>query len=125
MNNSKVSIGIIGGSGLYEILDNPTPVEVKTPFDSDPIIVQSEEFDDRILYFVPRHGKGHSIAPHLVNYKANIYALFKLGIDRILSTNAVGSVIVKVLSKVQALASVTVTVYEPAVNPLTSSVVGP
>lgn len=91
MNPDKLSIGIIGGSGLYEILKNPESTNIDTPFTKSPVIIQKEELHDRILYFLPRHGTGHNIPPHMINYKANIFALYKVGCDCVLSTNAVGS----------------------------------
>ena len=90
-SGNKPVLGIIGGSGLYSLLTNSQSLEIKTPFSSIPITLQKEEFDDIIIYFLPRHGEKHSIPPHAVNYKANIYSLFKVGCQGVLSTNAVGS----------------------------------
>jgi len=89
----KKKIGIIGGSGLYEIegVEIIKEIEVETPFGSpsDPII--EAKIDDNNLYFLPRHGKGHRILPTFINYRANIYALKKLGVEWIISVSAVGS----------------------------------
>ena len=86
-------IGIIGGSGLYEIegIKYIKEVEVQTPFGkpSDKYITGSLEGID--VAFLPRHGKGHKLTPSEVNYRANIYGMKKLGIDAILSVSAVGS----------------------------------
>jgi 5'-methylthioadenosine phosphorylase len=86
-------LGVIGGSGLYEMegLRNVRTVSVKTPFGdpSDAMVVG--ELDGRTLAFLPRHGKGHRILPSQINYRANIYAMKKIGVKWILSLSAVGS----------------------------------
>lgn len=85
-------IGIIGGSGLYNIgLENKKEIEVDTPFGkpSDKILVG--ELEGVKFAFLPRHGKGHRIMPSEINYRANIYALKKLGVKRVISVSAVGS----------------------------------
>ena len=86
-------IGIIGGSGLYqmpELLD-VEEVELETPFGkpSDAFIVGMLEGEQ--VAFLPRHGRGHKFTPTEVPYRANIYALKQLGVERILSASAVGS----------------------------------
>lgn len=85
-------IGIIGGSGLYEIgLENSREIDIDTPFGkpSDKIIFG--ELKGVKYAFLPRHGRGHRIIPSEINYRANIYALKSLGVKRILSISAVGS----------------------------------
>lgn len=86
-------IGIIGGSGLYQIdgIKRVKKVEVKTPFGSpsDKFIVGSLE--GREVVFLPRHGVGHRISPSQINYRANIYGMKKLGVERIISVTACGS----------------------------------
>ncbi|WP_374968208.1 S-methyl-5'-thioadenosine phosphorylase [Terrabacter sp. BE26] len=84
-------IGVIGGSGLYEFLDDYETVEVDTPFGppSDPLVVG--EVEGRGVAFVARHGKGHRFAPHRVNYRANLWALRAVGARQVLSPCAVGS----------------------------------
>ncbi|MDF1537168.1 MAG: S-methyl-5'-thioadenosine phosphorylase [bacterium] len=86
-------LGIIGGSGLYEMegLTNITSVSMSTPFGdpSDEIITGT--LGDITLAFLPRHGKGHRITPSEINYRANIYALKTLGVDSIIAVSAVGS----------------------------------
>lgn len=85
------NIAIIGGSGVYSIFEheNLREKELETPFGT----VKYTEFEQnsRKVYFLPRHGKTHSIPPHKINFKANIYSLFLLGVKNIISTNAVGS----------------------------------
>ena len=86
-------IGIIGGSALYEMegLDVIEKKKLFTPFGdpSDAIVIG--KLADREVCFLPRHGKGHKTLPSEINNRANIYALKKLGVDRILSVSAVGS----------------------------------
>ncbi len=86
-------IGVIGGSGLYEMADlkNVKSVKVKTPFGepSDEYIIGT--LDDREMVFLPRHGRGHRILPAELNFRANIYGMKKLGVEWILSVSAVGS----------------------------------
>ncbi len=89
----KIDIGVIGGSGLYtmEGLTNLRSVSVSTPFGkpSDEYIVGT--LFGRKIAFLPRHGKGHRIMPTDINYRANIFGMKKLGVQRIISVSAVGS----------------------------------
>jgi 5'-methylthioadenosine phosphorylase len=90
---AQAKIGVIGGSGLYE-MDSLTDVEevsIKTPFGdpSDSIIVGSLE--GKRVAFLPRHGKGHRISPTHLPVQANIYALKSLGVEWLISVSAVGS----------------------------------
>jgi 5'-methylthioadenosine phosphorylase len=91
MANAK--IGVIGGTGLYKMegMTEVDEVNVKTPFGetNDSIVVGNLE-GTRVA-FLPRHGKGHSISPTELPVRANIYALKSLGVERIISVNAVGS----------------------------------
>lgn len=86
-------IGIIGGSGLYKIegIQDVKEIAVETPFGepSDKLIVGNLE--GREVVFLPRHGLGHRISPGEINYRANIYAMKKLGVERIISVTACGS----------------------------------
>ncbi|MBA2334185.1 MAG: S-methyl-5'-thioadenosine phosphorylase [Blastocatellia bacterium] len=88
-----VNIGIIGGSGLYQMpeLDNIREIEVDTPFGrpSDAFIVG--ELEGVKVAFLPRHGRGHKLLPTELPFRANIYAMKLLGIEYILSVSAVGS----------------------------------
>jgi 5'-methylthioadenosine phosphorylase len=90
---SDIAVGIIGGSGLYEMegLANIETVSLKTPFGdpSDAYIVG--RLEEVRVAFLPRHGKGHRIAPSSLNYRANIYGMKKLGVDWIIGVSAVGS----------------------------------
>ncbi len=88
-----VTIGIIGGSGLYHMagLTETQEVRVKTPFGdpSDAIVIGTLE--GRRVAFLSRHGRGHRLSPSEINYRANICALKMLGVERIISVSAVGS----------------------------------
>ena len=90
---TTAKIGIIGGSGLYQMpeLKDIEEIEVDTPFGSpsDAFVIGTLE-NERVA-FLPRHGKGHRFTPTEVPYRANIYALKLLGVERILSASAVGS----------------------------------
>src|SRR5258707_8003975 len=89
----RAEIGIIGGSGLYSMegLTNTREVRVKTPFGdpSDAFVIGTLE--GKQVAFLARHGRGHRILPTELNFRANIYAMKLLGVDRIISVSAVGS----------------------------------
>ena len=86
-------IGVIGGSGLYAMsgLSNTSELRVKTPFGdpSDKIVLGT--FEGKRVAFLARHGRGHRILPNELNFRANIYAMKLLGVQRIISVSAVGS----------------------------------
>ncbi len=89
----KVEIGIIGGSGLYdpEIFEDVKEIKIYTPYGapSDNIIIGTVK--GKRVAFLPRHGRGHKIPPHKINYRANIWALKSLGVRWVISVSAVGS----------------------------------
>ncbi len=89
----KAHVAIIGGSGLYDpgIVEDPVEVKVSTPYGnpSDNIVVG--KVGGVSVAFLPRHGRGHRIPPHAINYRANIYALKALGAKWVISVSAVGS----------------------------------
>src|SRR3989337_357335 len=89
----KISIGVIGGSGLYEMegLTQVTTVRVATPFGKPSDVFIVGVLHGRRTAFLPRHGRGHRIMPSDINYRANIYGMKKLGVERIISVSAVGS----------------------------------
>src|SRR6266480_3454757 len=91
MSDQVPAIGVIGGSGLYEIeeLRNATEHNVDTPFGSPSDILVGGKLSGRQVYFLPRHGRGHRILPHEINYRANIYALRLLSVRWIISVAAV------------------------------------
>lgn len=86
-------LGVIGGSGLYEMegMRNVRKVAVRTPFGDPSDAFTVGELEGRTLAFLPRHGQGHRLSPSQINYRANVYAMKKIGADAILSISAVGS----------------------------------
>ena len=89
----KPILGIIGGSGLYSLdgLKNTKLVNIKTPFGITSSKLHVSNYKGLQLVFLPRHGLKHTIPPHKINYRANIYALKKFGVTDIISVSAVGS----------------------------------
>ena len=89
----KPVIGIIGGSGLYALngLKNTKLVNIKTPYGVPSSRLHVSNYKTLKLVFLPRHGLEHTIPPHKINYRANIYALKKYGVTDIISVSAVGS----------------------------------
>jgi 5'-methylthioadenosine phosphorylase len=90
-SGALASIGVIGGSGFYEFLDDAREIEVQTPFGlpSDPITVGTVA--GRAVAFLPRHGKDHRFPPHRIPYQANMWALRSIGVRQVLAPSAVGS----------------------------------
>jgi 5'-methylthioadenosine phosphorylase len=91
--DKDVEIGIIGGSGIYdpEILEDVKEVKVYTPFGQTSSLISVGYHKGRKVAFIPRHGPKHQIPPHKIPFKANIWALKELGVKRIISPSAVGS----------------------------------
>ena len=87
-------LGVIGGSGLYEVdgVEVLEEVEVKTPWGkpSDKYILT--QIEGKKVVFLPRHGRGHKFPPHLINFRANLWGFRKLGVNKILSVSAVGGI---------------------------------
>ena len=90
---AKAEIGIIGGSGLYNMdgLTNVSEHRIETPFGDPSEVFVLGTLEGRQVAFLARHGKGHRILPSELNFKANIYAMKSLGVTSILSVSAVGS----------------------------------
>lgn len=88
----KSSIAIIGGSGLYQLFETSKSelIAVNTPYGV--VSLTFGELDRTPVVFLPRHGSDHSLAPHFINYRANIWALASVGVRAIISSAAVGSV---------------------------------
>ncbi|ADI74527.1 methylthioadenosine phosphorylase [Methanohalobium evestigatum Z-7303] len=91
--DEKADIAIIGGSGIYDLswFDNVRQVDIDTPFGKPSDEITIGEYGDRTVCFLPRHDAGHRISPTQLNSRANIFALKKLGVKRIISASAVGS----------------------------------
>ena len=93
MSGQSAEIGILGGSGLYGLagLQDCKEVEVSTPFGDPSDRIRIGTIADRTVAFLARHGRNHTLLPSDINYRANIYAMKLLGVNRILSASAVGS----------------------------------
>jgi 5'-methylthioadenosine phosphorylase len=93
MSQNPSAIGIIGGSGLYQMegVENPTEQRVETPFGDPSDMIIGGQMHGRQVYFLPRHGRGHRLLPHELNHRANIYALRSLNVRWIICVTAVGS----------------------------------
>ena len=89
----RATIGIIGGSGLYAMkgLTDSKEIRVKTPFGDPSEAIVTGTLEGKRVAFLARHGRGHRILPTEINFRANIYALKLLGVDRVISVSAVGS----------------------------------
>jgi 5'-methylthioadenosine phosphorylase len=90
---NDVKIGVIGGSGVYDIdgIKLIKKIKVKTPFGDPSDEIRIGELNGKKIAFLPRHGVGHRLNPSEVNYRANIFALKKLGVEKIISVSACGS----------------------------------
>ncbi|HEY3115305.1 MAG TPA: S-methyl-5'-thioadenosine phosphorylase [Chloroflexota bacterium] len=95
-SDAVADIGVFGGSGFYSLLEDPVQRTINTPYGhtSDPIAVG--EMGGRRVAFMPRHGAGHRLPAHRVNYRANVWAMAQLGVTRILGPCAAGSLQVEV-----------------------------
>jgi 5'-methylthioadenosine phosphorylase len=93
MNGETSAIGIIGGSGLYQMegVEDPSERRVPTPFGDPSDAIIGGRMHGRQIYFLPRHGRGHRLLPHELNHRANIYALRSLNVRWIICVTAVGS----------------------------------
>jgi 5'-methylthioadenosine phosphorylase len=87
----RATVGVIGGSGFYQFLDDTVEVEVQTPFGppSDPLTIGT--VGGRSVAFLPRHGRDHRYPPHRIPYQANLWALRSVGVRQVLAPSAVGS----------------------------------
>lgn len=88
---SDARIGIFGGSGFYSFLDNVKEVPVDTPYGEPSAPVSIGEVEGLPIAFLPRHGLQHQFPPHMINYRANVWALKELGVERIIGPCAAGS----------------------------------
>lgn len=87
----QAEIGVFGGSGFYELLDNPQEYKVDTPYGAPSSPVMHGEIGGRSVAFLPRHGTSHQYPPHVINFRANLWAMKELGVERIVGPNACGS----------------------------------
>ena len=91
---SDIALAIIGGTGLYQIaaLQNVETIELDTIYGKPSAPVRIGFLGDKKVAFMARHGEGHSVAPHKINYRANLRCLKDLGVNKILAVNAVGGI---------------------------------
>ncbi|MBA2404420.1 MAG: S-methyl-5'-thioadenosine phosphorylase [Bdellovibrionales bacterium] len=90
---ANINVAVIGGSGIYKLdaIKVKNQIKVHTPFGDPSAEIMECEVDGVSFYFLPRHGHGHKFTPSEVNYRANIFALKKLGVNTVISISAVGS----------------------------------
>jgi 5'-methylthioadenosine phosphorylase len=87
----RAEIGVFGGSGFYSLLDDVREIKVDTPYGPPSDSVFLADVHGRSIAFLPRHGRRHSIPPHAINYRANVWALRALGVKAVISPCAAGS----------------------------------
>jgi len=90
-NLSRASIALIGGSGLEDFMKEVEQIQIGTPYGL-PSPISVGEIKGEAVAFLPRHGLSHTVPPHRVDYRANIFALHLLGVERVFATNAVGAI---------------------------------
>ncbi len=88
---AEAEIGVIGGTGFYSLLEDAEERRIETPYGAPSDVVTIGEMAGRGVAFLPRHGRTHSLPPHAINYRANLYALKSLGCTRVLGPCAAGS----------------------------------
>ena len=89
--SESAEIGVFGGSGFYSFLDNVREIPVETPYGPPSGPVAVGEVEGRTVAFLPRHGQAHTLPPHKINYRANVWALKSLGVTRVIGPCAAGS----------------------------------
>ena len=87
----RADIGVFGGSGFYTFLPDVEEITVETPYGAPSDRVALATVDGKRVAFLPRHGKDHRLPPHMINYRANLYAMKQLGVKRIIAPTAAGS----------------------------------
>lgn len=91
MTENRAEIGVFGGSGFYSLLDDVQEVKIETPYGAPSDSVAIGAVAGKRVAFLPRHGKHHQYPPHMIPYLANVYAMKKLGVTRIIGPSCVGS----------------------------------
>ncbi len=91
MDDKKADVGIFGGSGFYSFLEDIEEIEIDTPFGKPSDTISIASYEGKRIAFLPRHGKKHTIPPHKIPYRANLYAMKELGVSRIIGPTASGS----------------------------------
>jgi len=87
----EAKVALIGGTGLEQLLEDGSEIRVGTPFGPSPTMILGK-IGNQSVVFMPRHGLTHYAPPHKVNYRANVWSLRKMGVVRIIATNAVGAI---------------------------------
>src|ERR1700689_294417 len=90
-DSATADIGVFGGSGFYSLLDNVREITIETPYGPPSDSVFLAEAAGKRVAFLPRHGRRHTIAPHAINYRANVWAMKSLGGRFLISPCAAGS----------------------------------
>lgn len=89
--NNKADIGVFGGSGFYSFLENVEEIDIETPYGKPSDKIAIAKIGEKRVAFLPRHAKDHSLPPHMINYRANLYAMKMLGVKYIIAPTASGS----------------------------------
>ena len=89
--SDSVRVGVFGGSGFYSFIDDVEEIKVETPYGDPSAPVSVGSVEGRRVAFIPRHGVKHELPPHVVPYRANVWAMKELGVERVLGPSAVGS----------------------------------
>jgi 5'-methylthioadenosine phosphorylase len=87
----KIKIAVIGGTGFKCLFKDASQLRLGTPYGIAPPL-SIGKIDGKEVVFLPRHGLNHSVPPHRINYRANVYALYEMGVERIIAVNAVGAI---------------------------------
>jgi 5'-methylthioadenosine phosphorylase len=87
----RAEFGVFGGSGFYKFAKGARGISMKTPYGKPSANITISEIEGRKVAFLPRHGVHHQFPPHMVPYRANLYSFKKLGVQRVIAPNAVGS----------------------------------
>ena len=90
-SGDKHLVGVFGGSGFYRLLDDVEEVAVDTPYGPPSARIRIGEIDGARVAFMPRHGDEHTLPPHRINYRANVWAMKQVGVRRIVGPSACGS----------------------------------
>jgi len=91
MKQRRADIGVYGGSGFYEFLEDVEEIKVETPYGPPSDLIALATVGGKRIAFLPRHGRGHSLPPHVIPYRANAHAMKSLGVSRIIGPSAAGS----------------------------------
>jgi len=91
MTDPRAEIGVFGGSGFYSLMDDFREVKLDTPYGAPSDTITIGTIAGKQVAFLPRHGKHHQLPPHMIPYRANIWAMKQLGVTRIIGPNCVGS----------------------------------